>query len=150
MLSKPEALASFPHIIDLDVVWNDMDAMQHVNNTVYFRYLETARLEFIRDSFAVSADFFGPTSSKTLALAEASCRFKVSLTYPDTIQIGSKVSEIGEQHCIISSFIYSKKLGFVAAEGIGRMVYYDYSNKCKANIEGEFLERLQSLRAVDA
>ena len=30
------------------VRWGDMDAMGHVNNTVYFRYLETARIEWMR------------------------------------------------------------------------------------------------------
>lgn len=31
----------------LPVRWGDMDAMNHVNNTVYFRYMEQARIEWL-------------------------------------------------------------------------------------------------------
>jgi acyl-CoA thioester hydrolase len=33
------------HETAISVRWGDMDAMGHVNNTIYFRYFEIARLE---------------------------------------------------------------------------------------------------------
>ncbi len=30
----------------INVAWGEMDALQHVNNVVYFRYFETARIDF--------------------------------------------------------------------------------------------------------
>jgi acyl-CoA thioester hydrolase len=39
-------LAGFPVIVEQAVVWGDMDSYRHVNNTVYFRYFENARLEY--------------------------------------------------------------------------------------------------------
>ena len=35
------------HEMRFPVRWGDMDAMGHVNNTVYFRYLETARIDWL-------------------------------------------------------------------------------------------------------
>ena len=35
------------HEMVLPIRWGDMDAMGHVNNTIYFRYIETARLEWL-------------------------------------------------------------------------------------------------------
>ena len=32
------------HTLQMPIRWGDMDAMGHVNNTLYFRYLETARI----------------------------------------------------------------------------------------------------------
>ena len=143
---KPDALEAYPHVTPLAVLWNDMDAMQHVNNTVYFRYLESSRIDFFR--FA-SQSFPEPGQNDIengIALAEVRCRFKVSLTYPYDIYVGSGVSEIGENHFIVQQEIFSKKLGFVAAEGDARMVRYDSVNKKKATIEGDFLTQLQALK----
>ena len=39
-------LAGFPSIVELDVAWGDMDSLGHVNNVVYFRYFENARVEY--------------------------------------------------------------------------------------------------------
>src|SRR5262249_44770182 len=41
-------LAALPVIVELPVVWGEMDAYRHVNNAVYFRYFESARLEYFR------------------------------------------------------------------------------------------------------
>jgi len=41
-----ELLAGYPVVIQLPVVWGEMDSYRHVNNVVYFRYLESARLEY--------------------------------------------------------------------------------------------------------
>jgi acyl-CoA thioester hydrolase len=82
-------------------------------------------------------------AKKGIALAEARCRFKVSLTFPDDIIIGSAVGEIGEHHFMIVQEIYSSKMELIAAEGDARMVYYDFANKKKVAIDGEFLALLE-------
>ena len=43
-----DLLAGYPVIVTQAVVWGDMDSYQHVNNVVYFRYFENARLEYFR------------------------------------------------------------------------------------------------------
>lgn len=40
------ALKDFPVITKIVVAWGEMDALQHVNNVVYFRYFETARIDY--------------------------------------------------------------------------------------------------------
>ncbi|MDB5949239.1 MAG: acyl-CoA thioesterase, partial [Massilia sp.] len=34
------------HVMRMPIRWGDMDAMGHVNNTVYFRYFEQARISW--------------------------------------------------------------------------------------------------------
>ena len=43
-----EPLAGYPVVIELPVVWGEMDSYRHVNNVVYFRYFKSARLEYFR------------------------------------------------------------------------------------------------------
>ena len=40
------ALASYPVIHQQTVAWGDMDAFGHVNNVIYYRYMESARIEY--------------------------------------------------------------------------------------------------------
>ena len=46
--SCPEILAGYPYIYTQAVVWGEMDAFNHVNNVVYYRYAESARIEYLR------------------------------------------------------------------------------------------------------
>ncbi len=40
-------LPSYPVVVEWDVAWGDMDAYGHVNNVVYFRYFEQARIAYL-------------------------------------------------------------------------------------------------------
>src|SRR6266851_10096198 len=86
-------LAGYPVVVELPVAWGDMDSYRHVNNVVYFRYFENARLEYFRrlDWFALeAATGVGPILHST------SARFRRPLTYPDTIAIGARVVSLAE------------------------------------------------------
>src|SRR5271168_494933 len=99
-----ELLKGYPVIVVQPVVWGEMDAYQHVNNVVYFRYFENARLEYIARLgwFAFEKETgIGPILSATQA------RFRRPLTYPDRIAIGARLLKLEEdrlhlEHRIIS------------------------------------------------
>src|SRR4051812_1913080 len=86
-------LADFPVVVVQDVAWGDMDAYQHVNNVVYFRYFENARLEYLRRlgwSDLKEATGLGPI------LAATQARFRRALTYPDAIAVGARAERVEE------------------------------------------------------
>jgi acyl-CoA thioester hydrolase len=62
------------------VRWGDMDVMGHMNNTMYFRYLETARMDWFK-SIGVEGDPKVPGP----VLANAFCNFYRQLAYPDEV-----------------------------------------------------------------
>ncbi|PTD98153.1 acyl-CoA thioesterase [Pseudothauera lacus] len=65
------------------VRWGDMDAYGHVNNTVYFRYFEQARVEWLEAmDFAVS-----PAEPQAPVIINASCTFLIPVNYPATVEI---------------------------------------------------------------
>ena len=70
------------------VRWGDMDAMGHVNNAMYFRYLETARIDwFTAVGFVPDPQGQGPV------IVNAFCNFYRQLEYPDDILIKMYVSD---------------------------------------------------------
>ncbi len=72
------------------VRWGDMDAMGHVNNTVYFRYLEIARVDWMQ-SFggAPTPKGEGPV------IVNAFCNFYKQLEYPDQVVLRMYASDPG-------------------------------------------------------
>lgn len=137
----------FPVEIEQAVAWGDMDAFGHVNNVVYFRYFENARLEYfsrvgwwdLQDTLGV-----GPI------VASTSARFRRALTYPDTIRIGARIKQLGTDRFVMEHRIVSTKLGEVATEGEVVVVAFDYRTKMKAPLPPELLERIQRVQDLDS
>ncbi len=132
MLFIQELIKDYPSYLELPVQWGDMDAMQHVNNVSYLRYMESGRIRFFNDFLHIAAlpEGVGPI------LAEINCRYKFPVTYPDTIVVASRIKpeSVDEFSLELQQLLVSTRHGRVAAEGIARVVFYDYSGKKKAPI----------------
>ena len=72
----------------MPIRWGDMDAMGHVNNTVYFRYLETIRIDWMR-SIGCQPDPQGEGP----VIVNAFCNFYKQLEYPGEVLMKMYVSD---------------------------------------------------------
>jgi acyl-CoA thioester hydrolase len=79
------------HVEKIPIRWGDMDAMGHVNNTVYFRYMEQARISWF-DALVPAAEAWKNTG---IVIANASCNFKRALNYPGTVEVRVTVDPPG-------------------------------------------------------
>lgn len=81
------------------VRWGDLDAQNHVNNTVYFRYFEEARAQLFRQA--------GPpvAGNKVGILAHASCDFIRPVLYPATVCVGLVPTHVGRSSLHFDAFI---------------------------------------------
>lgn len=73
----------------MKVRWGDLDALNHVNNTVYFRFFEEARMQLFAQVWLIR-----PSTSVSV-LAHASCDFLKQLLYPATVVITQELVRIG-------------------------------------------------------
>lgn len=144
MRSREEFNQVFKVQVNLPVQWGEMDAFGHVNNAVYFKYFETARLAYF-NAVGVMKDMqnkqIGPI------LAETSCQFKRALVFPDQIVVGANVVESHEHGFLMQYGIYSEQQQTVSSLGNGRIVMVDYQtgNKVKPSVElKQQIERLES------
>jgi acyl-CoA thioester hydrolase len=71
------------HTERIAIRWGDMDAMGHVNNTVYFRYMEQARIAWF-ESLVPRAQAWGEIS---IVIVNASCNFRRPINYPGTVEV---------------------------------------------------------------
>jgi acyl-CoA thioester hydrolase len=135
-------LAGFPVIVEQFVAWGDMDYYRHVNNTVYFRYFENARLEYFRQLgwFKYEEETgVGPI------LADTQCRFRKPLSYPDRIFIAARIPTIGEDRMPMEYRLVSHRLDAIAAEGQGTIVTYSYRDGKKVPVPEEIRRRIEAL-----
>lgn len=72
----------------IPIRWGDMDAMNHVNNTTYFRYLETVRIDWMR-SIGCQPDPKGEGP----VIVNAFCNFYKQLEYPGDVLVKMYVSD---------------------------------------------------------
>lgn len=117
-------LSAYPVVVDVVVAWGEMDVLGHVNNIVFLRWFETARIEYLEH---VGIAFNGlRTSEHGVILAANSCRYRVPVTYPDTLSVGVRVSALGDDRFVMEHAALSRNLGKVVAEGDALVVSYDY------------------------
>ncbi len=132
----------FPVLTNLPVQWGDMDAFGHVNNTMYFRYFETARLAYF-NAVGVMDDI--QKSQLGPILAETACQFKRALVFPDQITVGASVVEKHEFGFLMHYGIYSEQQQTVTTLGSGRIVMIDYNNGQKVKPSDKLLQLIDEI-----
>lgn len=138
------ALRHCPVVIETPVAWGEMDAFRHLNNTAYFRYFESARIAYFERLNLM--EYMNATGVGPI-LASTSCKFRIPLTYPDTVSVGARVSEIEDDRFTMEYYVVSHKHRKVAAEGVGLIVTFNYQENKKAPIPAEVKQRIEQLEA---
>ena len=114
---------SLEHVVDIDLRWGDADAFGHVNNVVFFRYLEEARARMIPDS--------GPGStilSGGLVVAEQQLKYLAPLHYRKApVQVGMTVDHVGGSSFRLACRVLDAASGTVFAEGFVALVTYNFT-----------------------
>jgi len=137
-----ELLKSYPVSIEIPIAWGDMDAFQHVNNRVYFKHFESARIAYLeRINFL---DVMNGTGIGAI-LASTQCRFKIPLTYPDLVTVGARVDTIQTDRFNMKYAVFSKQYQKMSAEGEGLIVSFDYRKTKKAPIPNAVRSRIIDL-----
>ncbi|MGB1204342.1 MAG: acyl-CoA thioesterase [Chitinophagales bacterium] len=135
-------LKKYPVQIPISIAWGEMDAFQHVNNVVYFKYFEAVRIKY----FEVTG-FFKEMEKENAGpiLAQTACQYKLPLTYPDELIVGTGIKSIGRTSCVMEYAIYSKKLDKIAATGQGVIVMINYKTGEKKVIPEAVKQRMVAL-----
>jgi acyl-CoA thioester hydrolase len=102
--------------------WGDMDALGHVNNTVYFRYMEQARMEWLDGLAALG---LGYVKGEGPVIVDASCTFREPLVYPGQVEVRMFLASPGRTS--VGSYYELWKDGRLHADGAARIVWIDLS-----------------------
>ena len=110
------------HELVIPIRWGDMDAMGHVNNTLYFRYFEIARIEWLhRISGPPDPRGQGPV------IVNAFCNFIKQLSYPGDVLVKHYVADPGRTSFdVFLTLERTDEPGVMYATGGATTVWIDY------------------------
>ena len=139
-------LLTCPVVVEIPVAWGEMDAFGHVNNIIYFRYFENARIAYFGKLDLMT--FMNETGIGPI-LASTQCKFRLPLTYPDTVSAAAKIVKLEDDTLMMAYYVVSHKYQKIAAEGDGIIVSYDYRGNKKVPIPDEIRKRILAVEKVD-
>ena len=138
--TRPDELAHYPIIHHQPIHWGEMDAFNHLNNVVFYRYAESARIGYLQ----ALGMFDG---SMVTVLAQSSCQYLRPVTYPDTLLLGVRCQRLGHTSIVIEYSYYSCAQKVIVATADAVIVRLDSNGKDKLPWTNEERERLVVLEA---
>lgn len=123
----------------MPIRWGDMDAMGHVNNTTYFRYLESCRIDWMRSIGGMpDPQGDGPV------IINAFCNFYKQLEYPGDVRVKMFVSDPARATFETWNTIERvDQPGVIYAAGGATTIWVDFPNQ-KAKTMPDWLRELVS------
>ena len=135
-------MEGFPVTVRFPMHWGEMDALGHANNTRYFVWFESARIEMFH-RIGVTAD---RPSGQGPILATTSCDFLRPLRWPAELVVGARIPRVGR-----TSFTMEYAVALAdtpdepVARGSGVIVLIDYDTGAKVEIDDALRQRIAAL-----
>jgi acyl-CoA thioester hydrolase len=134
-------MEGYRHVTPIAVRFRDLDAMGHVNNAVFFTYLESARVEYIRRGILGEDRVRNFTDRVGLILAKISCEFKTPIYYGQQVEVGTRVVEMRNSSFVVEQRIEADGRLATLAEAI--VVHYDYQSGQSVRIPDDVRARVE-------
>jgi acyl-CoA thioester hydrolase len=126
----------------IPIRWGDMDAMGHVNNTIYFRYMEQTRISWF-DAMGFLPDKLGQGP----VIINAHCSFIKQFEYPGDVLVKHYLGAIGrssfETRAVMTR---TDDPSVVYAEGGAKCVWVDFPKQKSAPLSDEIKAMIQVVR----
>jgi acyl-CoA thioester hydrolase len=123
------------------VEFRDVDAAQHVNNAVYLTYLETARIDYLRQVLAVE-----DLEQLAVIVANVNVDFRSPALFGETLEIGARVPRVGTKSFEMEHEIRADN-GRLVAEAGSVLVTYDYDGGAPMPVPNDWRRRLEAFDA---
>ena len=135
----PSAQRKLVHVEHIPIRWGDMDAMGHVNNIVYFRYMEQARISWF-ERLVPARQAWRTTG---IVIVNASCNFRRAVTYPGTVAVKVYAGAPGRSSVATFYELRVDADAEVCADGEAVVVFIDMQSQKPIRIPDEFRSRMQ-------
>lgn len=131
-------LTDYPVIHQQVVAWGDMDALGHVNNVMYYRYIESARIHYMDQIRMMQQSF-------STVVASNQCKYMRPVFYPDTLKIGVRVEEIRNSAFRMHYLLWSEQQQAVVASAEAIIVCVNSESMQKMPLPESIRQRILAL-----
>lgn len=120
--------------------WGDMDSFGHVNNVEFFRYLESARVEY---AMTVLADEVR-ASGENIILADLHCAFQRQLRWPGAVDIHTRTVRVGRTSIALHQLMCLADTRDIVASADTVLVWFDFTAQRPAPVPDNIRRRIGS------
>jgi len=132
---------TFSHYLEIATRWSDNDVYGHVNNATYYSYFDT-----LVNRMLIERNLLDPAKSAAIGVVvETGCRFFASLSFPDAIDAGLRVSNIGNSSVRYEIALFRRGEKEPAATGHFVHVYVDRATRRPVPVPAEVRAALEPL-----
>lgn len=124
------------HVERIPIRWGDMDAMGHVNNTVYFRYMEQTRISWF-EALLPRGEAWGSTG---IVIVNASCNFRKPINYPATVEVRMYAGPLGASS--VPTFYELLVEEQLYADGEAKVVFVDMEKQKAVRIPDDLRAKM--------
>jgi len=125
------------------VRFGDLDAMRHLNNVVFLRYFETARIAYIRNLMPAHDPAHPEQAKWGLIFAECHINYRSPVYFDEEVAVECSVGDVRRSAFQV---LFSMRVADrVAAEGYGWLVGFDYEAERSCPLPDSFREVLQNV-----
>jgi acyl-CoA thioester hydrolase len=132
---------TMPVHLTLRVDWSELDYFRHVNNVSFFKYIQSARVNYWDQ---IGLTLMHQQTNVGPMLASCQCHFKAPLFYPSTIQIVTQCHTIGNTSFGFTHRIFNEQEQ-LAAEAQDVMVMFDFNKNLKVPFPEELRRKIEAL-----
>ncbi len=126
------------HQMVAPIRWGDMDAYGHVNNTIYFRYMEQARVKWI-----TSLGYQVAPGRESMLMMNGFCNFYKQLSYPSDLILKTSIGAIGRTSMdVYTSMALTTEPDEEVAIGGATMVWVDLTTNKSAPWPDHILQKI--------
>lgn len=140
-------MSKFHFYTPIEIRYGDLDPQGHVNNAKYFTYVEQARIQYLRHLNLWKGGSFLEIG---VILAEVKLTFHASIQYGQHIQVGVKVTHLGNKSMNVEHLIEEAKTGQQMASGSSVLVAYDYRTDSSILIPPEWRQIITEFEGLSS
>ncbi len=145
MMSDTPNRSQFSHFTSLPVQWGDMDMLGHVNNVIYFRYIESARIAYFDQLLGNNPEIWGGEGP---ILAEIQCKFIRQLHYPAQLEIGTRTVRIGGRSLHLECVVFSRGEVSAVASSQAAIVWFNYGRQCAVKVPDPLRDSIRNIEVI--
>lgn len=135
---KIEEAPAFRHSIPVQMRFNDVDVLGHVNNSVYFTYFDLGKTAYFTTIRKGDIDWGKPD----LVVANVNCNFYCPMFFGEPVQVVTRVESIHEKSFKMHQRIVNVMTKEVKSECVTVMVAFDSSTQSSALLPEKWVKSI--------
>jgi len=136
--------SDFSSLLPISVKWGEMDALGHVNNTVFIRYAEDGRIDYFHR--LVDTEHGGWSVGPILA--DLRCNFRRQLRYPAKVAMGTRIARVGGSSMTLVQALFGAEDDSLFAIFETIVVWFDFKAQKSVPIDNAARQRIEDVEVI--